>query len=685
MAGLPEPFRADIGARDAGPAARFEARALRHEQSGLAGGMTARMRDTLGKVYLRQAGAAADEAGLDEAIAGGKRMIAANPALKPSQIAAEWRGFDAAARRAWFDAQPPDRRAALLDAASRGEGLAAGFDQPTRTLLAQQADRDLTAAEVKAHAQGIAANTALSREIEGKIEAGTFGEGDLAAAARDQFKDDPAEVARLDGLIRARDRKAKDTAFALAVFRDPAVRFNPQDPQDRARANLAYGALGGPKGLLEGADDAAGILDKVIARTGVLPDDAAEELRRGARSEDPAVMARAYALIARLKERSPAAMRGDPGLALAELEERFRYLGSYLELTGDEAAAEQARLNKTERMVRLAEMTRGAQASGEAPEASGQQRPAGSLTAYHPTLRDRLGETLTAGARQGSAWGNTVYRLVGSNGLEGGDPGLSLIDFTPFGSVLAADEGIRAARDGNYGKASLDAAGAAAPVAGAAAKVGRPVLEAAAVKARPIIDGVKRLFGFGAEEAGAVERAAHPNIGAGEAVTPAAAQPPVKTEAPNVAVPEEGKKPASATTVSPNPSSGQMTAAGRSLVPETDTNRPGGQLRPIDPKFSVQNLQEMTRLPDKNGLTRAGRALWKHGQGGNGQPGRNSFPSVKGHANHNEMGDKIVSDILNDPQSWWTPNRIGGWDIKAPNGRGLRFYSDGRLHSFREP
>jgi hypothetical protein len=113
--------------------------------------------------------------------------------------------------------------------------------------------------------------------------------------------------------------------------------------------------------------------------------------------------------------------------------------------------------------------------SGTDPEASAagvflDTHPSGSVRAYKPTWRDEL--ALLVGKIMPE---QTTEGLMGSRGI--GSTGMGLVDFTPAGIPLAADEAKRAAESGNYGEAALDLAGMA-PIPGA--KGGKKAVKAAA-------------------------------------------------------------------------------------------------------------------------------------------------------------------------------------------------------------
>ena len=94
----------------------------------------------------------------------------------------------------------------------------------------------------------------------------------------------------------------------------------------------------------------------------------------------------------------------------------------------------------------------------------------------------------------------------------------------------------------------------------------------------------------------------------------------------------------------------------------------------------LDDLSRAAGAADRNGLTRAGRALQKHG----GRPG-SAFPDVSGHGDLNATGQGIVDDILRAPGEGPTPNRFGGIDVVAQDGRGVRYDADGGFMGFLEP
>jgi RHS repeat-associated protein len=85
---------------------------------------------------------------------------------------------------------------------------------------------------------------------------------------------------------------------------------------------------------------------------------------------------------------------------------------------------------------------------------------------------------------------------------------------------------------------------------------------------------------------------------------------------------------------------------------------------------------------DKGALTKAGRALQKHGN----RLG-SVFPQVTGNpAAINMQGQQVLRDILSSPNQLIKPNRFGGRDIfDVGSGRGVRYDEGGNMMGFLEP
>ncbi len=95
----------------------------------------------------------------------------------------------------------------------------------------------------------------------------------------------------------------------------------------------------------------------------------------------------------------------------------------------------------------------------------------------------------------------------------------------------------------------------------------------------------------------------------------------------------------------------------------------------------MHDLSRAAGEADKGGLTKAGRALQKHGD----RPGTAfNRPASNSARALNPAGQEVVDELLTNPGSQFRPNRIGGWDVRAPDGRGVRFNPDGSFRGFLE-
>ena len=106
-------------------------------------------------------------------------------------------------------------------------------------------------------------------------------------------------------------------------------------------------------------------------------------------------------------------------------------------------------------------------------------------------------------------------------------------------------------------------------------------------------------------------------------------------------------------------------------------------------KDRTRALSDGARIIDQadqsGGLTKAGRALQKHGN----RPG-SAFPQPKGsQSDINTVAQEIVDDILTMPGTKIEnvhSARFGQvTEVDAPDGRGLRYDSNGILIGFLEP
>jgi hypothetical protein len=120
--------------------------------------------------------------------------------------------------------------------------------------------------------------------------------------------------------------------------------------------------------------------------------------------------------------------------------------------------------------------------------------------------------------------------------------------------------------------------------------------------------------------------------------------------------------------------------AGWGLAAATVIPMPMGKLTGAVAR-SLEELSGAAGVLDRNGLTAAGRALQKHGD----RTG-SAFTQVPGGPRAlNPAGQDVVDDILTSPGSTVSPNRLGGVDVRAPDGRGIRYNGDGSFRGFLEP
>ena len=108
-----------------------------------------------------------------------------------------------------------------------------------------------------------------------------------------------------------------------------------------------------------------------------------------------------------------------------------------------------------------------------------------------------------------------------------------------------------------------------------------------------------------------------------------------------------------------------------------------GILPPPDGIFGVFNFKKFSnagKIHDRGGLTKAGRALTKHG----GREG-SAFPKPLGNPEQiNLQGQEILESILNNPKSVIINDIDKGFEIYSPDGRGVYFKKDGTFRGFVE-
>ena len=120
---------------------------------------------------------------------------------------------------------------------------------------------------------------------------------------------------------------------------------------------------------------------------------------------------------------------------------------------------------------------------------------------------------------------------------------------------------------------------------------------------------------------------------------------------------------------------GQFTQTGRWAKRGANTLAAKGASRSLD------DLSRAAGALDRNGLTMAGRSLQKHSS----RPGSAFNTSATRAGDFNTAGQSVVDDLLTSPGSLQQTNHLGGIDVLAPDGRGIRFNSDGSFRGFLEP
>jgi hypothetical protein len=108
---------------------------------------------------------------------------------------------------------------------------------------------------------------------------------------------------------------------------------------------------------------------------------------------------------------------------------------------------------------------------------------------------------------------------------------------------------------------------------------------------------------------------------------------------------------------------------------------------PKEWEFSLDALSEAAKVVDRNGLTKAGRSLTKHGEGA--RPANSLFPAAKGNPKTiNNMAKNIVDDILTTPNSTIDSSYRGRFgntiEVSTPDGRGIVYDTNGKFLFFKE-
>ncbi|WP_228407189.1 VENN motif pre-toxin domain-containing protein [Proteus faecis] len=106
------------------------------------------------------------------------------------------------------------------------------------------------------------------------------------------------------------------------------------------------------------------------------------------------------------------------------------------------------------------------------------------------------------------------------------------------------------------------------------------------------------------------------------------------------------------------------------------------QTQNFDNKFRKEDLTSSANKPINNqGLSAAARAWEKHA----GRPG-GVFEPLKGNtAQKNEAASNFVNEVLNNKGTVRTDLSRGGVEYRLPNGKGIRYNSDGSFSGFLDP
>jgi hypothetical protein len=102
--------------------------------------------------------------------------------------------------------------------------------------------------------------------------------------------------------------------------------------------------------------------------------------------------------------------------------------------------------------------------------------------------------------------------------------------------------------------------------------------------------------------------------------------------------------------------------------------------------LSLGDLLHAGAVPDRNRLTKAGRALQKHS---NRPSSAFSKPTPETAADYNKAGQDILDDILTHPASHFSTRHTRAFgkviEIRAADGKGVRYQDDGTFIGFLEP
>ncbi len=94
----------------------------------------------------------------------------------------------------------------------------------------------------------------------------------------------------------------------------------------------------------------------------------------------------------------------------------------------------------------------------------------------------------------------------------------------------------------------------------------------------------------------------------------------------------------------------------------------------------MEKLAEGNKI-DRKDIAKAGRSLQKKGKNPN-----SVYPKIKGNTQEvNNQGYRILSEILNNPDTTVAGLGRGGVEFRSPNGWGIRYNKNGSFSGFVEP
>ncbi|WP_243726310.1 RHS repeat-associated core domain-containing protein [Halothiobacillus neapolitanus] len=98
---------------------------------------------------------------------------------------------------------------------------------------------------------------------------------------------------------------------------------------------------------------------------------------------------------------------------------------------------------------------------------------------------------------------------------------------------------------------------------------------------------------------------------------------------------------------------------------------------------SLDDLSRAASASDRNGFSKAGRSLQKHGSRPGSKWGQEDV-NVNNPSEANSRAQGLVDDILNSPGTNVVQNSRGGVDVISQDGRVVRYNRDGSMQGFRE-